>query len=204
MPSDACYDMNALAITSVFSRTSDGEILDADVEINARFFTWADVAAGGPLGAGSQDIQNTITHELGHVLGFDHTCRGPDGRPPGQDSTGIEIPDCACFGPNGEAPASPDERCRHATARLGDATMFASVHKGDTTRRDLAEDDIQAVCAVYPAGGDLPCGEPPSGCCALAPAPPPETPGASVPALVLAAAGVARWLRARRGRRPRA
>jgi hypothetical protein len=55
-----CYDPAALALTTVSARTSTGEIIDADVEINAFNFTWADLAAG-PVGS-ARDLQSAVTH----------------------------------------------------------------------------------------------------------------------------------------------
>src|SRR5262245_32962716 len=68
-----CYDLAALALTTVFARTSTGEIVDADIEINGVIFSWADVTRGAPTGT-EQDLQNAVTHELGHLIGLDHTC----------------------------------------------------------------------------------------------------------------------------------
>ncbi len=45
-----------------------GEILDADLVLNGWKFTWATDGSQGRA-----DIQATVTHELGHVLGLDHT-----------------------------------------------------------------------------------------------------------------------------------
>ena len=53
-----------------------GRILDADVEMNNFNFAFTvdgtapATAAGRPVA----DVQNTLTHELGHLLGLDHTC----------------------------------------------------------------------------------------------------------------------------------
>ena len=50
MPCDASkescapYDSRALAITSVFALKSNGTVLDADMELNAVHYKWADVA----------------------------------------------------------------------------------------------------------------------------------------------------------------
>lgn len=47
-----------------------------------------------------------------------------------------------------------------------DATMYASAPSGDLGKRDLAEDDVEGLCTLYPAG------EPP-GFCGTQPASPP-------------------------------
>jgi hypothetical protein len=45
-----------------------GKIADADVLFNGRTFTWTTAGA-----AGSFDVADVATHELGHLLGLDHT-----------------------------------------------------------------------------------------------------------------------------------
>ncbi len=57
-----------LALTSVTYAPSDGEIVDADMELNGRDYTFTVAATGGRI-----DLQNTVAHEAGHVLGLDHT-----------------------------------------------------------------------------------------------------------------------------------
>jgi MYXO-CTERM domain-containing protein len=54
-------------------------------------------------------VRNTVTHEVGHFLGLDHT---------------------------------PIEA----------ATMFATAPRGETAKRDLHQDDIDGLCAIYPQG----------------------------------------------------
>jgi MYXO-CTERM domain-containing protein len=129
------YDRDALAITSVFAQKRDGLIVDADMEINAvnTNFKWSDVVRDG--GRGRQDIQNVLTHEFGHLIGLDHTCFLPTGKPRPRDNTGAFIPDCSA--------ASPD---------VQETTMFASAIPGDTRKRDLAPDDMAGACTIYPVG----------------------------------------------------
>ncbi len=55
-----------LAITSTWS-TEDGEILDFDMAVNTADHAWA---LDGD--AEVEDLQNTLTHEFGHALGFGH------------------------------------------------------------------------------------------------------------------------------------
>lgn len=133
-PSEPCYDASALAITTVTAQERDGVILDADIEVNAVNFTWDDIVARGSRGA--QDIQNTLTHEFGHFIGLDHNCYGGGDQPRPRDHDGQPVPDCT---------TAPPEVKR--------ATMYAAVIRGDTTRRMLSEDDLRAVCDIYPATG---------------------------------------------------
>ena len=58
-----------LAITTLVYRRSTGEILDADIDVNGVDHTWS-VDAVPP--AGASDVENTMTHEVGHLLGFAH------------------------------------------------------------------------------------------------------------------------------------
>lgn len=47
-----------------------GEILDADIEVNGAFFRFS-IDETPPQNR--FDLRNTLTHEVGHLLGFDHT-----------------------------------------------------------------------------------------------------------------------------------
>jgi len=99
-----------LAITTVLYDRSSGAILDADTDMNAVSHVFS---ASDPPPADHDDVQNTLTHEMGHLLGFAH---------------------------------SPDAQ----------ATMFASAAPGETQKRDLAADDLHAICETYPTGGPTP------------------------------------------------
>src|SRR5262249_54463353 len=90
------HDPASNAITTTTFNTTTGQIFDADMELNAESFQFAvlDASGGGP----STDIENTVTHELGHLLGLDHTCddglrSDAHGNPP-VDNNGQTIPRC--------------------------------------------------------------------------------------------------------------
>jgi hypothetical protein len=131
------FDPAALAITSVFVSTKDGKIRDGDIEVNAKYFVWTDVDTD-PNATGKQDLQNALTHEMGHLIGLDHTCYIPGNsamRP--FDNNGNPVPDCDT-----------------APADVRATTMFASAVPGDTTKRTLAPDDQQALCDIYNKASD--------------------------------------------------
>jgi hypothetical protein len=137
-PQGSCsYAPEALAITSVFVNKGNGQIIDGDIEVNSKNFVWTDLDLD-PHGTGKQDLQNALTHEMGHLIGLDHTCfpPGTPGDPP-LDDMGNPVPSCD------SAPMSVQE-----------TTMFASAIPGDTAKRTLAPDDIRAVCSIYPLASD--------------------------------------------------
>jgi hypothetical protein len=79
-----CWDFapGTLAITTTNFDTGNGQMLDADVELNSasHLFTTVDsppCTAVDALTCVSIDVQNTVTHELGHSLGLAHS---PDPR----------------------------------------------------------------------------------------------------------------------------
>lgn len=68
-----------LAITAVHYSPITGEILDADIIINTvdnDFSTGACTPSGTP--SGPYDLQNTLVHELGHLIGLDHPPNNPE------------------------------------------------------------------------------------------------------------------------------
>jgi hypothetical protein len=163
---DTCtYDPAALALTTVFARKSTGEMLDADIEVNATFFSWGDLDIGTPA-ADVHDLQNALTHEVGHFIGLDHPCVLPGStttRP--LDNLGNPVPDCDVAPP-----------------AVMESTMFPSSMAGDLSKRTLAPDDELAAREIYPAVAGAPavCAPPephltgPSGCAvsgAVAPTP---------------------------------
>ncbi len=76
-----CWDHSSstIALTTVSYSTRTGVALDADIELNASVFLFTAIASP-PCPDGREaptcvayDIQNTLTHEIGHVVGFDHS-----------------------------------------------------------------------------------------------------------------------------------
>jgi len=191
-----CYDRSALAITTVFQLKNSGEILEADIEVNAVNYTWADfVSQPVPASLKSHDFQGAITHEFGHVLGLEHTCYQPaylaDGTPVPRpvDNTGSPVPDCSSDNP----------------PSITDATMYVSVNSPMTELglRTLSPDDVQGVCDIYPFSPSFVCTAAATdggtagskgGGCSLS-----RHPGSESMAVVLALAALALSLRRRRG-----
>jgi len=65
------YDQRPVAFTSVTYNPVSGVIFDADIELNGEDYEFT---AGGPdKGPGDIDIQNTVTHEAGHMFGLGHS-----------------------------------------------------------------------------------------------------------------------------------
>jgi MYXO-CTERM domain-containing protein len=136
------YDQAALAVTSVVATKSTGEIRDADIEINGFHHQWADLVAHPDVLATepqTQDLQNALTHEMGHLIGLDHTCW------PGPTSGMVDPIDNL---------GNPVPECNAASADIQATTMFPSAVNGDIQKRTLAPDDQLAVCEIYPAADD--------------------------------------------------
>jgi uncharacterized protein (TIGR03382 family) len=137
-----CYPDAAAGITTaVFvddgTSARDGAILDADIEINGVDFA---VAVNG-VSNGDQtcqaELQNTLTHEVGHLHGLEHTCRVPTD-PDRVDNNGSAVPLCTDT-------TDPE---------ILNATMYPFQNCGETTKETLEDDDENAICAIYPTAQD--------------------------------------------------
>jgi len=131
------HQTDAIALTTVFHRNlpgqpEDGEILDADIEINANY-TWADISDDATTVRGEPyDLRNALTHELGHLLGLWHNCHGDDEQ---------ALPDDQ---------GRPSPSCANLTGDLMLATMFWRIEPLATDKRSLSDDELRAVCDIYP------------------------------------------------------
>jgi hypothetical protein len=142
---DVCYDAQAAAITSVFmindNSPEDGLILDADIEMNNINFTFVVVEAGvTPMarpGTSIADLENTLTHELGHLLGLSHTCKDAASFANDVDQNGNVPPACDAI-PDADKPG------------ITNATMYNFAAPGETKKRSPSDDDIAGVCNAYP------------------------------------------------------
>lgn len=115
----------------------DGEIIDADIEINGvNFAITADSQPNNPKDA---VLQNTLTHEIGHLHGLEHPCVADGELMPGDlqrvDNQGNAVPSCSAF------PLPPS---------ITEATMYNFQTPGETKKETLSDDDIQAMCDIYP------------------------------------------------------
>jgi MYXO-CTERM domain-containing protein len=144
------YEPAALAVTSVIANRDTGAIRDADIEVNAFHHRWADLVlypeklATDP---GLQDLQNALTHEMGHLIGLDHTCFPASLDPKPLTNEGVEAPDCGSVGQD-----------------VLETTMFPSADAGDLEKRTIAADDRQALCEIYPVAADPKLCNPDDGC----------------------------------------
>ena len=155
-------------------KPDDGVITRADMAVNGELFRWTTTGA-----AGAMDVENTITHELGHVLGLEHPCyeRTPTGA---RDDRGQPVLACATV-------SDPATQL---------ASMFPTAVPGQTTRRHPTAAEGAAICAIYPTASDpARCEAPSAGGCSLGQ--PADRPSAIPPvSLLLLAVALRRRLRA--------
>ncbi len=184
-----CYSSAAAGITTAVyvddaNSPRDGAIVDADVEINGADFAIA--IGGATLGnhACKQDLANTLTHELGHLQGLEHTCTTP-GDPPRLDGDGQPVPACN----------STDD------PKITLATMYNYASCDETSKATLEPDDVAGICRTYPtaaspgachAVGDT------GGCCSVVPRAPGTNP--ALPVALLPVAGLGAFVLTRRRR----
>jgi hypothetical protein len=154
---ETCYDSSAAAITTVFfvnkpeDATQDGQILDADIEMNNVNNIFYDADGAKPItdGRSLADLENTLVHELGHLQGLEHTCRASsnDGTPECTiDDQGDRPPLCGVAIAN--APRDPKYQ------DIVDTTMFATALPGETKKRTPEADDVAAINSIYPSAKD--------------------------------------------------
>ncbi len=158
---EECYDPSAAGLTTLFfidDNDSDrnGAILDADVELNAVDFAIARDGETNRPGRCLSEISNTFTHEVGHVMGLDHTCWAGGDRL--VDDQGNPQQNCD---PAGALPSA-----------IVEATMYNFQECGETKKASPEADDIDGICSVYPTAADPgECFSPEledKGCCAVA------------------------------------
>jgi len=67
---EACYDAARQATTHLYRGLSNGDLVEADIEINGVDPRW--LQPGG--GVNVDRLHALLAHEWGHVLGLDHSC----------------------------------------------------------------------------------------------------------------------------------
>ena len=153
-----CYAHDSAGITTATyiddaTSSRDGAIVDADIEINGVDFAIS--VNHQTLGTApcQSELQNTLTHELGHLHGLEHTCTVP-GDPARTDGSGNPVPSCATSMNN---PA------------ITEPTMYNFQDCGETKKETLEPDDINAICTIYPTAKDpntcSAVSAPSAGCC---------------------------------------
>ncbi|HEU0029632.1 MAG TPA: hypothetical protein VFQ53_03290 [Kofleriaceae bacterium] len=160
-----CYSPSAAGITTaVFvddaSSDRDGAIVDADVELNGVDFSITHDGQTTGQAPCHSEITNTLTHELGHLLGLEHPCL-TSGDPPRVDGAGKPVPLCS---------ATTDPT-------ILEATMYNFQDCGETKKASLSPDEVSAICTVYPKAEDPgtcdPVGNGDTGCCSASGRPTP-------------------------------
>ncbi len=170
-PADAsdpeiCYDPGSAALTTVSyvsdhkNPKNDGRILDADIELNAvnnYFYDAGPLSDAGttrppPSDPGTRkplDLWDTLSHELGHLQGLDHTCTG---------WPGTDLPSCSRDGTGQPVVTCAAVEKDHTTDPLLGAiyatTMYPSAKANDIVKRTPKPDDMAGIAALYPIGMD--------------------------------------------------
>jgi hypothetical protein len=170
-----CFDPSATAVTTVSFLNKpadpalDGRIIDADIDMNAVNYRFYDALKGSPTPSSSDgrtpvDLWNTLSHELGHVLGLEHTCRLDDAPYA-----------CLVTDRGGTIPSCEDvelgRRGDSALETVYETTMYPTSTSSETSRRLPKADDLAGVVDAYPQGRDpqtctVPLTLSPTGCSA--------------------------------------
>ena len=137
-----CFSHQASGITTLLfvddpGNDRDGELVDADIELNGVDFAIATGGQSESMAGCQADLANTLVHELGHLLGLGHTCLG------------------AADAPRTDGDGQPVPLCSQATApAILESTMYPFQACGETSKASLSADDAAALCAIYPEADD--------------------------------------------------
>jgi len=147
---NVCYSSAAAGITTVFfvqdGSDKAGTILDADIELNDLNFTFAvlPTTAQPRSGTSFADLENTLTHELGHLQGLDHTCKDSATPPQEVDDSGNPPPDCDSLS---SLPLADQVKIKLAT-------MYNFAMPGEISKRSPEADDVAGIANAYPPAND--------------------------------------------------
>ncbi len=137
-----CYSEAAAGITTAVyvddvRSARDGAIVDADVEINGVNFAISNGGVTLSTEGCKAELLNTLTHELGHLVGLEHPCLAA-GDPQRVDDLGHAVPACGTTN----------------DPKITEATMYNFQDCGETKKETLEADDIGFLCKVYPKADD--------------------------------------------------
>jgi len=140
----ARYSGNTVAVTSLYAKARPGkgtvaDIVEADIELNAVDFRFTTNGKVSQAVAQTRDLQTVLIHEIGHILGLGHNCAMVASEEKALDHRGHQIPLCSGAGP---------------TLRSSAMFPIESLAAAPVVRR-LSADDQKALCALYPAGGQI-------------------------------------------------
>jgi MYXO-CTERM domain-containing protein len=131
------HDANALAVTVVKIEEASHRIVGADIELNAQSHRFRALAANSLPGGVYDDLQNALTHELGHAIGLGHSA----------DLTAVMSAQTA----KGEV----SKRALKADDVAGAAALYGKlldVPPQAAAMQDLAEGMTSTGCSVAPSG----------------------------------------------------
>lgn len=126
------YEARNLAATLITINTRTNEIIDADIAFNADDNDFR-VVEQPVQGEKKYDVQNTLTHELGHALGLMHNT---------QDSTTVMYPSAV--------PGETSKRALAADDRAGLGALYVEAPKSAASDVDPAP---QVGCSAAPGHG---------------------------------------------------
>lgn len=123
--SDLGYPAGAIGVTTPQYGSRDGRTwFITEADMEMNGVNFRWVENGGVPGGTTVDVEGIVTHEAGHWFGVLHPCEAR-----GQDGA----PDCL-------------------TDHTWDATTMFPAYVGEE-QRSLEQDDIDAICFLYPGGG---------------------------------------------------